>query len=234
MGSGPEQVADWEQGYNSSGSYGLNWFLFPHPYKYKYKYIWIDLVVIRREEVMPDPLNFGSYVTQFTASTTEGLLLPFELLGENNLGGGTNDFLFSVLSVVPNPFPFEDLCNKNSVQESLKIGEVSYFSLSDSASLSLASDYGGSEADFKLYSGSVSPITYHVVFDPVTPAGNPQLVTSPFTFFESISTTTISPIDQLPTTANVIEGDIRIFVDANTSPMAGTYSSTIYFILTQQ
>ncbi len=214
------------------GGDGKNQWWSRHPYKYKYQYIWVDLVVIRRTQIMPDPLPGGDYVTHFNASTTEGLLLPFELLGQN--GGPVHDYLFTVESVVANPFPFEYLSNRNSAQDSLKIGELSYYSILDSASLRLASDAAGSAVDFKLYSGSVIPIPYQVVFTPITPAGSPVHITSPYTAFDSISTTTISPIDQQQTTANVIEGDLRIFVDPNTNPIAGTYSSTIYCILTQQ
>lgn len=238
VSSGPETWGFYETGKPGYSSYGCSetktWSSNLFAYKHKYQYIWVDMVVIRCDQIRPTPLSNGTYLTRFIARTSEGLSLPFELFGENNPSGPNDTFLFKVESVVPRFFPYETLRNKNTVPQALHVGNLSYYSLSSSANLRTASDAAGSEATFRLYSGGVPPIPFDVVFRGTTPQGPPKHIRSPYEKFQYISTNKKSPIDGQTSVANVLEGKLSIFVPANTLPMSGSYTGNIYCIITQQ
>ncbi len=222
-------------GYTSYGASGTKtWASNLFAYKHKYQYMWVDIVVIRRDQIRPTPLPNGTYITRFTAKTSEGLSLPFELFGENNPDGPNDTFLFRVESVVPKFFPYENIRNKNAVSQALHVGNLSYYSLSSSANLRIASDAAGSEANFKLTSNGVPPIPFDVVFTGTTPSGPPTHIISPYEKFLSTSTNAKSPIDGQVAIANVLNGKLSIFVPSKTLPISGSYTGTIYCIITQQ
>lgn len=222
-------------GYSARGDSSPKlWSVDIYKYKHKYQYMWIDLIVIRRDQIRPIPLPNGNYISHFTVSTTEGLQLPFELLGENNLGGPNDDFFFKVESVVPKFFSYETLRNKNTLANALHVANLSYYSLSSGANLRIASDAAGSQASFKLYSPGVPPIPFEVVFRGTTPQAPPKHILSPYENFLSVSTNKKSPIDGKVSIANVLEGNLSIFVPTNAMRVSGSYSGNIYCIITQQ
>lgn len=234
-GSGPsdDQVNVGQWGYNADGEgniLGTKKKDRDYIYRYQYKSVWIDLTVIRRTQIHPSPLPLGFYETKFLVEANTGPTCNFHLVGENN-PEGPSDFLFTILNVAPSPFPFEDIRNKNSVQDSLKLAEVSYFSSLDAATLEFSSSSNGSAANFQLTSGGFS-IPYKVVFDCSIPAQNPVTIHANTRFYSQY-TSTPSPIDTNVTNANVISGDLSIYLEQPMNPMAGTYTSKIYCILTQ-
>lgn len=164
-------------------------------------------------------------------------LLSIFLYREINSEGVPRDFLFTLESVVPSPFPYENLANKNSVTNSLRIGTISHISNNASstpASITLTSDSGGLATDFFLYSAGVPPIPFKVVFDSITVAnGNGlELIEFPSKAYRAKLVPQQSPIDNVQFYQQVITGDVRIFVLSTTMPVSGTYSSTIYCNLT--
>lgn len=239
VSSGPET---WERyksgihpGYSSNGTPGpKTWGSDVFKYKHKYQYTWVDIVIIKRNQTQPAVLPIGKYTSRFIAQTTEGLSQPFALFGENNSGGSVYNFFFEVASVVPKFFPFEMLKNKNTVQNSLHVANLTYYSTSDAANLRIASNAIGSEAQFKLYSPGVPPIPFNVVFTSTVPQKPQVHVTSPQTKFLSLNKTDNSPIDGQPIRGNYLEGKVGIFVSPNIMPMSGSYSGSIFCIITQQ
>lgn len=233
--SGSQEVAVGQQGYNDTGGRAKRTnSSSQYKYLYKYKYIWVDLTVIRTNVIKPTPLPLGFYETQFsaTASTTPSCSYNFLLVGENNPNGASN-FLFNVINVAPSPFPFTDMQTKNTIQNSLKVGELTYYSSLNAAKLEFSSSPNGNAINFTLTSGAFS-FPYKVGFDCNKPALAPTPIDTTSVRFNSVYTSSISPIDGTTTNkANVIEGDLMIYVNPNTLPMSGKYTSTIYCILTQ-
>jgi len=142
-------------------------------------------------------------------------------------------FYFGVESIVSNPFPYTNLFGKNTLGNSLLVGRLRYFSLDDSANVRIASNSIGTLTNFTLQSVGATPVPYSLAFDPIAPNTSAVHITSSYTTFDSAYLPTISPIDGSSTDGNVLEGDVRIFVAPETYPVSGTYSSTIYCILTQ-
>lgn len=234
QGAGTEEVVSGQSGYNSTGASGT--FNGSNGFKYKYKYqvIWVDVTVIQTDK--KKNLKKGYYKTQITASSTTGVNYTMMLIGERDPKGNQNEpsaFYFGVESIVSNPFPYIDLFNKNSVGNSLFVGRLRYFSVEDSADVRFASNLGGSATSFTLNSVGATPVPYSVVFDPTKPNSGAVHITSAYTPFETAYLPTISPIDGTSTDAYILEGEIRIFVAPETYPVSGTYTSTIYCILTQ-
>ena len=234
-GAGPELALDGEQGYTRSGAGPIKFENNnDYIYKYKYQYIWVDVTVLITDE--SNNLKNGYYVTQFTATTPSSLHYTLQLIGGSDPNSNQLEpsaFYFGIENVVSNPFPYSNLITKNGRTNALTVGKLRYFSIEDSAKVNFSSNSGGSAVNFKLTASGMTPVTYYVVFKKTQPSGNPVTVTSASQDFTSNSQITISPIDGRETPANIIEGDIQIFVDENTYPMAGTYSSTIYCTLTQ-
>lgn len=234
FGAGPELVSPGQQGYNDSGGNGTYNGTNGYMYRYKYQFIWVDVTVILTSQ--KKNLKKGYYITQFNATTTTNLRYTLQLIGEvdpNNNQQEPSAFYFGIESVVSNPFPYTDLFSKNSMGNSLHVGKLRYFSLLDSADVKFSSNPAGTAATFTLTSAGVNPVPYSLVFDLTKPNENAELITSAGISYESAYLSTISPIDGSSTPANIIEGDLRIFLPAETYPLAGTYSSTIYCILTQ-
>ena len=234
QGAGPEEVLSGQTGYNSSGGSGTYNGSNGFKYKYKYQFIWVDITVIVTGQKRN--LRKGYYRTQFTASSTTGVNYTMILIGERDPRNSQSEpsaFYFGVESIVSNPFPYTDLFSKNTVGNSLFVGRLRYFSVEDSADIRFASNTGGSATNFTLFSAGVNPVPYSVVFDPTAPNTSATQITSAYTTFESAYLPTISPIDGTSTDGNVLEGEIRIFVAPETYPVSGTYTSTIYCILTQ-
>ncbi len=232
QGAGPELVTS-GLGYSISGG-GPSPASSVYKYKYKYQYIWVDVTVILTSQKRN--LNKGYYKTQFTATSTTGVNYTMILIGERDPKNDQNEpsaFYFGVESIVSNPFPYADLFSKNTLGNSLFVGRLRYFSLDDSANVRFSSNSGGTMASFTLQSPGVAPVPYNLVFDPTAPNTSATQITSSSTTFHSAYLPTISPIDGTTTDAEVLEGDIRIFVAPETYPLSGTYNSTIYCILTQ-
>lgn len=236
-GASEEEVAVGEMGYNNSGTLkkrGAWWPNNQYKYKYQYQNVWLDITAIFTNTTS-SPFPEGTYITQFLTETANGLSYPFYLVGEYSTDGTISDFLFNVIGTADNPFPFSSLQHKNTHQDSYKVGELQYFSSSDKATLELSSSPNGSEINFLLFSNEQSQTSfpYNVVFNSIKPSlGNVDII-DPGILFDSEYSSTISPIDGILTEANTIEGDIGLYVDAGITPMAGTYHSTIYCILTQ-
>jgi hypothetical protein len=233
-GAGPELVSSGQSGYNATGGSGVYNGSNGFKYKYKYQYIWVDVTVIMTDK--KKNLNKGYYITQFTASSPIGVNYTMVLIGERdpkNNQGEPSAFYFGVESIVANPFPYADLFSKNSLGNSLLVGKLRYFSLDDSANVRFASNLAGNAIVFTLKSVVALPVPYSVVFDPTAPNTASTLITSANTTFATAYLPTTSPIDGSSTDANILEGEIRIFVAPGTYPVSGTYTSTIYCILTQ-
>ncbi|MFA6680940.1 MAG: hypothetical protein WCS35_02825 [Sphaerochaeta sp.] len=233
-GAGPELVSSGQSGYNATGGSGVYNGSNGFKYKYKYQYIWVDVTVIMTDK--KKNLNKGYYITQFTASSPIGVNYTMVLIGERDPKNNQNEpssFYFGVESIVSNPFPYADLATKNSVANSLLVGKLRYFSIDDSANVRFASNMAGNATSFTLQSAGASPIAYSVVFDPTAPNAAATHIASSSTEFVSAYLPTTSPIDGSSTDANILEGEIRIFVAPGTYPVSGTYTSTIYCILTQ-
>ena len=234
QGAGPEEVLSGQVGYNSTGSSGTYNGSNGFKYKYKYQFIWVDVTIIKTGQ--KKNLKKGYYRTQFTANSTTGVNYTMILIGERDPKNNQTEpsaFYFGVESIVSNPFPYADLFSKNSVGNSLFVGRLRYFSVEDSADIRFASNSGGTATSFTLFSPGATPVPYSVVFDPTAPNTASTPITSAYTTFESDYLPTISPIDGTSTDANILEGEIRIFVAPETYPLSGTYSSIIYCILTQ-
>ncbi|MGB4405863.1 MAG: hypothetical protein WBI82_03275 [Sphaerochaeta sp.] len=234
QGAGPALVAPGQIGYNISGESGDYDGSNTFEYKYKYQYIWVDVTVILTSQ--KKNLNKGYYKTQFTASSTTGVNYTMLLIGERDPRSNQTQpsaFYFGVESIIANPFPYAELFSKNTLGNSLLVGRIRYFSLDDSATIRFSSDAGGTLSTFNLQSSGAQPVPYSLVFDPTVPNASAVHITSPSTTFTSAYLPTISPIDGLSTEGNVLEGDIRIFIAPETYPLSGTYTSTIYCILTQ-
>ena len=234
QGAGPEVVASGQAGFNSSGAPGTYNGSNGFKYKYKYQYIWVDVTVILTNQ--KKNLNKGYYKTQFTANSTTGVNYTMILIGERDPRNNQNEpsaFYFGVESIVSNPFPYADLFSKNSMGNSLFVGRLRYFSLDDSANVRFASNAGGTLTSFTLQSVGATPVPYSLVFDPTAPDSAAEHITSASTLFNSAYLPTISPIDGTSTDGNILEGNLRIFIAPETYPLSGTYSSTIYCILTQ-
>ena len=234
QGAGPELVAPGQSGYNISGASGTydgsNTFI----YKYKYQYIWVDVTVILTSQ--KKNLNKGYYKTQFTASSTTGVNYTMLLIGERDPRSNQTQpsaFYYGVESVIANPFPYADLISKNTLGNSLLVGRLRYFSLDDSATVRFSSDAGGTSSTFTLQSAGATSVPYNLVFNPTAPSASAVQITSSSTTFTSAELPTISPIDGSSTYGNVLEGELRIFIAPGTYPLSGTYTSTIYCILTQ-
>lgn len=222
-------------GFTSGGTSGYKtWGSDVFKYKHKYQYTWVDIVIIKRNQTRPAVLPIGSYTSGFTATTSEGLTHSFALFGTNSQGSSSHNYFFEIVGVVPKYFPYEMLKDKNSVQNSLHVANLSYYSLSDPVQLRIASDAGGTAASFKLYSPGVPPIPFEVVFTSTVPQRAPEHITSPNTAFSSVNKVEYSPIDGQNMQANFLDGKLQIFVSPNTMPMAGSYSGNIYCLLTQQ
>ena len=233
-GAGPssELVAYDEEGYNTEGKRKVRSNNHPeYKYRYQYQSVWVDLTVIRRKQTKPVPLLIGFYETKFLVTAETGPTCDLHLVGENN-PDGPSDFLFTVINVAPSSFPFEDIRTRNSVQDSLKVAEISYFSSLDPANLEFSSSPDGSAIDFRLSSDSFS-FPYNVAFDCNTPELSPQSINSTTIRFDSQFTSVPSPIDTNVTNAYVIEGDLCIYLQQSVTPRSGMYSSNIYCILTQ-
>ena len=234
QGAGPELVASGQSGFNSSGTGGTNNSKGDFKYKYKYQYIWVDVTVILTGQKRS--LNKGYYITQITANSTTGVNYTMILIGERDPKGNQNEpsaFYFGVESIVSNPFPYTDLFSKNAVGNSLFVGRLRYYSVDDPANIRFASNTGGTETNFTLYSAGAALVPYSLVFDPTIPNSSAQHIISSSTVFDSAYLPTISPIDGTSTVGNVLQGEIRIFIAPETYPVSGTYTSTIYCILTQ-
>ncbi|MBI9096177.1 MAG: hypothetical protein JEY71_15020 [Sphaerochaeta sp.] len=234
QGAGPELVAPGQSGYNTSGISGTYNGSNTFKYKYKYQYIWVDVTVIQTSQKRN--LFKGYYKTQFTANSTTGVNYTMILVGERDPRNNQTEpsaFYFGVESIIANPFPFEELFSKNTLGNSLFLGRLRYFSLDDSATVRFSSDFGGSLTTFTLQSAGAPPVPYSLVFDPTAPNTSAVQITSSSTIFYSAYLPTISPIDGSSTEGNVLEGDLRIFIAPYTHPLSGTYTSTIYCILTQ-
>jgi len=234
QGAGPELVAISESGYNSSGASGIydgsNGFM----YKYKYQFIWVDVTVILTRQ--KKNLDRGYYKTQFTANSTSGVNYTMTLIGEKDPKNNQTEpsaFYFGVESIVSNPFPYTNLFDKNTLGNSLLVGRLRYFSLDDSANVRIAANSIGTLTNFTLQSVGATSVPYSLAFDPIAPNTSAVQITSSYTTFDSAYLPTISPIDGSSTYGNVLEGEVRIFVAPETYPVSGTYSSTIYCILTQ-
>lgn len=233
QGAGPETVTS-GQGYSIAGA-GPSNANSTYKYKYKYQYIWVDVTLIRTGQTS-STFDKGYYVTQITASTTTGASYTMDLVGQNKPSGSQEEpspFYFGVESLVSNPFPYDNLFSKNSINNTLLVGKLKYFSILDSAYVRFASNPEGTAVAFKLTSPGVNPVSYYVVFDPTTPNTSASKIISSSNSFDSAYVSIVSPIDGTSTPANVLEGNLLLYVDPDIHPMAGQYSSIIYCILTQ-
>lgn len=209
-----------------------------YPYKYQYSSIWVDLIILRRNQAHQDSIPNGFYETHFSISTGSnagGLVIPMTLYGEKTTGTIQN-FVFRVESVVSSPFPYQGLITKNSTNNTLKVGEVSFLYdtlsfLPNPPTIKLASNSGGTASNFTLTSPGVPPIPFGVVFDSVLPATGRTHVNSGNITFSSNRTQQISPIDDRISYSYALDGDVHIFVPTDTMPLSGIYSSIIYCIL---
>lgn len=209
-----------------------------YQYKYQYSSIWVDLIILRRNQAQQASIPNGFYETNFSISTGSnagGLVVPMTLHGEKTTGTVQN-FLFRVESVASSPFPYQGLITKNSTNNTLKVGEVSFLYdtlsfLPNPPTIKLASNSGGTASNFSLTSPGVPPIPFGVVFDSVLPAAGRTHVNSSNITFNSLRTQQISPIDGRTSYSYALNGDVHIFVPTDTMPLSGIYSSTIYCIL---
>lgn len=237
-GAGPEEILSGEHGYNLIGEFGLYDGSNGYKFKHTYQYIWVDITIILTDQTRPeDDLVNGYYITEFTATDPTGLSYTLNLLGENPPLSGTppSSFYFGIEKTIAHIFPFEELRYKNSMTNSLKVGTVRYFSLTDSVIIEFSSRRNRKRTNFRFTSDEGNPVQYcpyYVVFDPTVPNDGATPIDAQGIEFGSIETYAVSPIDGRLTYSNILEGDICIYVDANCFPMAGMYQSTIYCFIT--
>lgn len=235
-GAGSDQnVQVGEYGYNTAGKRGIlgtKGNSRYYTYNYQYKLVWLDLTIIRMAPY-PNPLPSGFYESIVTATTGNNLTQILQLGGANNPVGGIHEYKFNVINVGPSPIPFDTLSSRNNVQNSLKVGRLEYLSSDDAVELEISSSSSGLANDFQLYSDGIS-FPYKVAFTSTKPANTIRAINQIGIKFPSIAIDTYSAIDNQYHYQHIIEGDISIYLDPSVpTPVGGTYSSTIYCILTQ-
>lgn len=202
-----------------------------YKFKYQYQKVWVDVTLVRTNNNLPSPLPQGIFESRIKVQPTNGAPLHLDLVGENNSQGVSN-FLFTVINVAPTPFPFGTLNTKLSAINSLKVGEIKYYSNTKGANLELSSSPTGSAIAFKFISGALE-IPYTIAFNRIIPALGFAEINTTNLKFPSQYTTTPSPLGDFTNKVYAIEGDVSIYLTVPLTPMAGTYTSTIYCILTQ-
>ena len=148
--------------------------------------------------------------------------------------------MFDIESYYNDPVPYDILRSHNySVSTALEIGSISYSSKTCPATITLASNSAGTEANFAFKNESSTAVIPHkLVYDCSTGAegecNGPIVVTNNrkvfSTFFDSVGPP--SPIEGTLGPGYYLEATLKLYVD-NTSnyPTMGDYTSTIYVIL---
>ena len=207
-----------------------------YQYKQQYATIWMDLIILRRDQAHQDSIPNGLYESNFTISTGSnagGLVLT--LYGEKS-SGTIQDFLFSVENVGPSSIPFDTLLASNTISNAYLVGKITFLyntlsSLPSPPSITIASNNGGSSTAFTFTSPGALPIPHGVAFQSLIPSQSRTHITPSTKTFTSQSTSQTSVIDNRTNYTYSLEGNVLFFLPNNTLPVSGSYSSTIYCIL---
>ena len=209
-----------------------------YQYKHQYASIWVDLIILRRDQAHQDSIPNGFYESYFTISTGSnagGLVLPMTLYGEKS-SGTIQNFLFSVENMGPSSIPFDTLLASNSISIAYPVGKITFIyntqsSLPSPPSITIASNNGGSSLAFTFTSQGALPIPHDVAFQSIIPSQSRTHITPSTKTFTSQRTSQPSVIDNRTNYTYSLEGNVLFFLPNNTLPVSGSYSSTIYCIL---
>lgn len=234
-GAGTETAEVGQIGYNTSGGSGTYNGSNAYSFKYPYKLIWLDITLIRTTNKNATTTR-GYYESTITVNTASGVNTTLQLFAEYNPRTSQAtpwNYYFGVENLLPASFPFSQLLAKNTVANSLIVGNLKYYSTDDTAKVSFASNTAGNQTDFRLTSTTGSDwFAYTLVFDPTLPNTAATAITSATTYFPATQTSVASPVGG-SNTGYFMEGEVRIYVNANLFPLSGLYSSYIYCFLTK-
>lgn len=234
-GAGTEQVnptsPDYSGGYNANGQWGSG---ATYIYKYPYRYIWIDLTVIRTTNT--NSLNNAAYECVLLLSG-QGISMALNLSGyRGSTSYGEDTYSFSVERTCPDTIPFSELMFMDSSSNSLPVALVKYNSTEVRARVYFASNAAGTATDFRFTNGSRF-FYYTVMFQPITPTGTAQAISSTSIRFPTTASTVTftSPTHGETISQYILTGQLRIFISPtlkNSIPPAALYTSTIYCFIT--
>ncbi len=214
------------EGFNSEGVWGKG---SNFRYKYPYEFITIELRAIATTE---GNLIGGIYESHLYFSGA-GFSLTLPLEGRRAESSELEDHSFSIERVVPQLLPFEQLIEKDSFTNRLRVGVIKYSSFETGATLSFASDASNSAVDFKL-SSTKSSFPFSLVFESNNGA---QKITDTSYGFSTTThqLTTIAPTYTEVVNEHLLSGEVGIYVDKDLRKSRlpdDFYSTEIYFIVT--
>ncbi|MGE4584944.1 MAG: hypothetical protein AB7C91_09850 [Sphaerochaeta sp.] len=232
-GAGEETVEPGEIGYDTQAREGMYDGLNGYRYKYPYRYIWVDLTLIRT--TVSRNIQKGYYESHFSLTTTTGMQYIFHLAGENNPRNyhiEPEAFYFGIEETYQKAFPYSLLQDRNTINDALQVAIIKYTSHIDQAQIAIASDAAGINTNFSFNSPQGLSFPFKVVFDATTPNLSPMELHAGSNSFTTSSTSETSPIGG-SYTAYRLEGAVKLFVSPDTYPGEGTYSATIYVLITR-
>ncbi|MDC7248002.1 MAG: hypothetical protein PQJ35_06655 [Sphaerochaetaceae bacterium] len=239
-GAGPQQLSEPGQGYNAQGVSGYYDGSNQYKYQYRYSYTILEITIIRTSYTR----NFSNWFAYYESGIilyAPGAETQLSFVGKVyfSWGQGPDQYTFSVNRTVGDIIPLETLTSKTSLSNSLLVGTLTYQSFfQDQGTVGFYADSAGTSTSFNFESSIGSntySFPYNVVFDPQTPGGSAVRISSSNNGFTSASSTVSSPMGGSSTSAQVLEGDIRIYLDSAAVVFGkppGEYSSIIYCLLT--
>lgn len=231
IGAGPHVIPNpgFVEGYNSEGVLGKG---SNYRYRYPYEFITIELTATpTTENNLTGSQAQGIYESNlYFSGANLSLILPLGgRRGESFVFEGHS---FSIEVVSQETLPFDQLIERDSFTNRLRVGLIEYSSLEMGATVSFASDATNSGADFQLTSGR-SSFPFSLVFESNLPLKGAQKVAGNTSGFP----TAIHQLKGTTPTGNeyLLSGEVGIYVDKtlkNNRLPADFYSTEIYCIIT--
>ncbi len=237
VGAGEEEAEIGCIGYNTNRQSGLYDGSNQYRYKYPYRVIWFDMTIIRTNESRNISIlagGAGFYETHFSITSNTGLTSTVHLGGKYSPTGSRafDVYQLTIEQVYHSPIPFNLISERTSVATALEIATIRYVSDSDKARVIISSDALGNSTDFAFTGDGGKSFDFKLAFQPTLPVGSIQPITPTEKSFST--TPTKEPVGSLVGStfkAYRLEGVIKLYIEEDTVPMPGRYSSTIYVVV---
>ncbi|NLA93619.1 MAG: hypothetical protein GX842_09390 [Spirochaetales bacterium] len=235
IGAGPDLIPNpgFVEGYNSDGVLGRG---SNYHYRYPYQFITIELAVTpTSDNNLTGSSTQGIYESNLHFSG-DNLALILSLEGRSRAEMVAEGHTFSIEMVAHETLPFDQLIERDSFTNTLRVGVIEYSSFETGATVNFASDATSSGADFQLTSIRNS-IPYSLVFESNLPPKRAEKVLENSSGFPTttlqLKKTTSTHSEVI--TEHLLSGEVGIYVDKalkNSRLPADFYSTQIYCIIT--
>lgn len=242
-GAGDELVGNGETGYNDAGVSGTcvidsNGNYNEFKYRYRCSHIWLDVAMVHTKITHSSWVKPGYFDSSIGVATGTGENLVLMLQGQYRAADSSNqpfNFILQIDKTTTSPLSYNTIKRCTTKYDAVEIATLSYLSLSDPATITIASTSNGKDTNFSFTrSGTKETIPFKLAFKSTDAAGGVVEIEKPNNAFDSSFVRQVSPLGE-ETLVHSLEGKILLYTIAGTpTPLTGVYSSTIYVLVEQQ